>query len=51
MSGETEETTGEEATAFFALEAGETDILVGDEVNVGGFLDLTDLQLKQSLAE
>ena len=45
VSGEIEETTGEEAIAFFALEAGATDTLVGEEVDVrgGGGLDLTDL--------
>ena len=51
MSGATEETTGEEAKAFFALEAGAIDTLVGEEVDVGGLLDLTDLQLEQFLAE
>ena len=49
--GGTEETTGGEARAFFALETGATDTLVGEEVDVGGILDLTDLQLEQSLAE
>ena len=51
VSGEIEETTGEEATAFFALEAGGTDTLVGEEVDIGGVLDLTGRQLEQSLAE
>jgi len=50
VSGETEETTGEEATAFFAFEAGQTDTLVGEEVDVGGFFDLTDSQLEHFFA-
>ena len=51
VSGETEETTEEDVVAFFALEARATNTLVGEEGDVGGDLDLTDLQLEQSLAE
>ena len=51
VSGRIEETTEEDVVTFFALDAGATDTLDGEEVDVGGFLDLIDLQLEQSLAE
>ena len=36
VSGKTEETTEEDVVAFFALEGGATETLVGEEVDVGG---------------
>jgi hypothetical protein len=46
-----QESTEEDVVAFFCFEAGATETLVGEQVDVGGVLDFTDLQLEQSLAE